>query len=125
MISEKSALSSALGRVHLGACVSAKTPKAQRSSLPGRICCIKPLPWQQGNTCRALQLTLGKISPVLKALKVAQHDSEWLPWSGYWLGISAEQRQGIKGGWDPGGVGDQAQNILYEKKLFSNVCVCS
>lgn len=49
----------------------------------GWICFIKPLPWQQGSTCKELQLTLWKISPALKVLEIAQHDSWWLSLSCY------------------------------------------
>lgn len=52
------ALSNALGWAHLGDSVCAEAPEARQPASWGRICFIKPLPWQQGSTCRALQLTL-------------------------------------------------------------------
>lgn len=70
--------------------------KAWEHASLGWICFIKSLPWQQGSTYRALQLTLWKISPVLKVLKIAQHDSWWLSLSGFCWVINAEQTYTIQ-----------------------------
>ena len=71
---------------HLGDSVGAETSgTVENLFLFGWICFIKPLPWQQGSTCKELQLTLWKISPALKVLESAQHDSWGLSLSSYLL----------------------------------------
>lgn len=58
------AMSKFLCWAHLGHDVYAETSGAvENLLLIGWICFMKPLPWQQGSTCRELQLTL-KISPI-------------------------------------------------------------
>ena len=62
----------------------------------GWICFIKPFPWQQGNTCKELQLTLWKISPLSRYSKLHSmtHDG-FLFWAICWI-INVEQTEGIK-----------------------------